>query len=263
MGSKGLHLGPKAHLPFKTGNKARRQALHIKRKKALDTQQREKRFRRRKEELNDPQQKEKRLARNQPATLDKKRTWDNVVADEEDQLGLAVDVERLKRQRTQEDDTAEAALEEPLPEEERGSDVDSMLEEDLDDDDEDDASEQGSDEDESDNTNKKKPSPPQVERSGSPSGSTMSTRFDLTPEALAAKFPSLFKPPADPKILITTSINSTLHAQAELLTELFPNSNYIRRSAHRYGHKYSVREIAKFAANRGYTSQGREKVTQL
>jgi ribosome production factor 1 len=57
-----------------------------------------------------------------------------------------------------------------------------------------------------------------------------------------------------PKILITTSLNSTLHEEAELLCSLFPNSTYVRRSSHRYSHKYSLREISKFAANREYTA---------
>ncbi|ROV89286.1 hypothetical protein VSDG_09069 [Cytospora chrysosperma] len=86
--------------------------------------------------------------------------------------------------------------------------------------------------------------------------STTSTNFDMTPAVLSAKFPNLFndEPPRMPKVLVTTSINSTLHKEAEILTSLFPNSEYIRRSAHRYGHKYSVREICRFAANREYTA---------
>lgn len=31
-----------------------------------------------------------------------------------------------------------------------------------------------------------------------------------------------------------------------MLEELIPNSAYVRRSSHRWGHKFSVREIAKF-----------------
>jgi ribosome production factor 1 len=72
---------------------------------------------------------------------------------------------------------------------------------------------------------------------------------------LSKKFPDLFsdEPPRVPKILVTTSFNSTLHKEAEILTSWFPNSEYIWRSAHRYGHKYGVREICKFASNREYT----------
>jgi len=57
-----------------------------------------------------------------------------------------------------------------------------------------------------------------------------------------------------PKVLITTSLKSTLHKEAAILTTLFPNSTYIRRSAHYHSHKYSLREISRFAANREYTT---------
>jgi ribosome production factor 1 len=127
-----------------------------------------------------------------------------------------------------------------LDEEEIDSDVDSMLED---------------EDEEEDQEVFKKPPLPKLHRAASPNPSTTSTRLDLTPESLAAKFPTLFEQPEkDPKILITTSINSTLHDQAQLLTALFPNSVYVRRSAHRFGHKFSVREIASFASNRNYTT---------
>jgi ribosome production factor 1 len=38
-----------------------------------------------------------------------------------------------------------------------------------------------------------------------------------------------------------------------MLTELFPNSKYVRRSAHAHAYKYSVREISKYAAARDFT----------
>lgn len=38
------------------------------------------------------------------------------------------------------------------------------------------------------------------------------------------------------------------------MASFFPNANYVRRSAHAHAHKYSVREIAKFASNREYTA---------
>jgi ribosome production factor 1 len=83
-----------------------------------------------------------------------------------------------------------------------------------------------------------------------------SANLDLTPEFLLLKFPTLFAadPLPIPKILVTTSINSTLHKEAEILTTLFPHCVYIRRSAHRYGHKFSVREIASFSSNRNFTA---------
>ncbi|RDK40097.1 Brix-domain-containing protein [Aspergillus phoenicis ATCC 13157] len=72
----------------------------------------------------------------------------------------------------------------------------------------------------------------------------------------AAKFPSLFSTenPKSPKILITTSLNSSLHHEAELLTDLFPNSVYVRRTRHRFAHQFSIREISKFATNRNFTA---------
>ncbi|KAL4883083.1 anticodon-binding protein [Aspergillus karnatakaensis] len=104
----------------------------------------------------------------------------------------------------------------------------------------------------------RKPSslPTATERATSPSQSTRSTNLNLAPEALAAKFPSLFSPESQrtPKILITTSLNSTLHHEGKILTNLFPNSVYIRRTAHAHSHKFSIRDIAQFASNREYTT---------
>ncbi|KAI0416262.1 Brix-domain-containing protein [Xylaria grammica] len=57
-----------------------------------------------------------------------------------------------------------------------------------------------------------------------------------------------------PRILITTSRHSTLHKQARDLEELIPNSTYVPRSAHRYSYEYSIKEISRFAANRGFTA---------
>lgn len=241
-------LSEKHALPFKTNNKLKRNDFHVKQKKVREATKRDDRMRRKREEAKNPRLKEERLARNVPDTIDKKRTWDFVDGDEEDILNAAVDVERLKRQKlaaeeaAQQEDGSEMA-----DEDDDESDRDSMLDE----------SEGG--EDSEGDEDKKQPkkraqSPPRKLRGSSPSGSTTTTSFSLTPESLAAKFPALFQPPRDPKILITTAINSTLHNEAELLTSLFPNSHYVRRTAHRYGHKYSVREISKFASNREYTT---------
>ncbi|GJC80694.1 ribosome production factor 1 [Colletotrichum liriopes] len=79
---------------------------------------------------------------------------------------------------------------------------------------------------------------------------------DVDDDSLGNVFPSLFTEdaPPPPKILITTSLNSTLHYEANIFRTVFPNSTYVPRSAHRYGHKYSLREISKFASNRDYTA---------
>ncbi|CAD0114841.1 unnamed protein product [Aureobasidium uvarum] len=77
-------------------------------------------------------------------------------------------------------------------------------------------------------------------RAPSPTPSTAATNLSLTPEGLASKFPGLFEHnDKDPKVLVTTSINSFLHEEASLLTSLFPNSVYIKRTAHFHAHKYS------------------------
>ncbi len=235
MGSKRVKpLSDKAALPFKTGNKFRRQDLHVKQKKARDALRRDERFKRKREEDKDPELRKERLARNVPTTIEQKRVWDEV---DGDGLGVSVDVEQLKRRRIEE---AEAAEQEPLNEAaEEDDDVDSMLDSD---------SEDGDEEKEK----AVKPRP----RASSNAPSTTSTNLDLTPTSLALKFPTLFTdtPPPSPKILLTTSINSTLHEEAHLLCNLFPNTTYVPRSSHRYGHKFSLREISKFAANREYTS---------
>lgn len=248
MASKKLKLGPKASLPFQTSNRERRQALHIKRKRALDTTRRDERIRRRKEEDKEPEMRQKRLKNNIPLTIERKRVWDEVDRDTGDGLGVSVDVERLKRAKLEEsskeniedDDNASNA------DQDVQNDKDSMI---------DSASES---EDEPLETNDRKPTGKRTatERATSPVQSTTSTNLDLAPETLALRFPTLFstEPPLTPKILVTTSLNSTLHNEARILTTLFPFSTYIPRSAHRYSHKYSVREISAFAANRSYTT---------
>jgi ribosome production factor 1 len=234
MGSKGNKpVNPKSLLPFKTGNKFKRQDLHLKQKKARDSLRRDERFRRKREEDRNPEMREERLARNVPMTIDKKRVWDDM---DGDGLGVSVDVEQLKRRRMEE---AEAADEEAVEsEEEEEDDADSMLD---------------SDEEEDEDGEKKSKQRP---RASSVAASTTSTNLDLTPDSLALKFPTLFsdEPPPTPKVLLTTSINSTLHDEAQLLSTLFPNTVYIPRSSHRYGHKFSIREISKFATNREYTA---------
>ena len=243
MASKKLKLSSKAHLPFRTANKEKRQGLHIKRKKAQDSIRRDERFRRRREEDKDPSLREARLKANVPLTLERKRVWDEVDRDTSDGVGLSVDVERLKRQRLEEEKDALEEDEQQIldSEEERDSMIDLASEDEI-----------------------EEPTLPQkslrrktaTERATSPVQSTTSTGLNFTPEALAAKFPNIFSkdPPPIPKILITTSLNSTLHNEGQLLTTLFPHSVYIPRSSHRYGNKFSVREIASFASNRNYTA---------
>lgn len=242
MSSKKPKLSTKAHLPFKTQNKEKRQSLHINRKRATDGIKRDERFRRRREEDKDPSLREQRLKQNVPLTLERKRVWDDVDSDIGDGLGVSVDVERLKRRKDEEEQAAlgEAEEEEEGKETSEGEDEerDSMI---------DSASEDETVEVAKQATAPKTRTP--TERATSPVQSTRSTNLDFTPDALAAKFPTLFSTdaPPVPKVLITTSFNSTLHKEADHLTSLFPHSVYIPRSSHRYSHKFSVREICSFA----------------
>jgi ribosome production factor 1 len=240
----------------KTGNKLRRKMNHVKRKRAKDAARREERYAFKKEEAKNPKLKEERLKRNIPLTLERKRIWNEADNDtEETGLGLSVDVERIKRAKKEEEDELNRPFEEgeddsEAPESDNES-VDSMLASD----DEDEEEEKDGEEKES-RGGKKTSLPTATERATEPTQSTRSTNLSLAPEALAAKFPTLFTsgPPPTPKILITTAINSNLHDEAEILTDLFPNSVYIRRTAHRYSHKFSIREISKFATNRNFTT---------
>ncbi|KAI9761260.1 MAG: hypothetical protein M1835_008213 [Candelina submexicana] len=247
----------KVRLTSKPRNKLRRQALHVKRKRAQDSSRRDERFRRKREEDKHPELREDRLKRNVPLTLDRKRVWDEVEGEVGDGIGLSVDAERLKRWRTErqsdgdEEDRSPSSGSSESDSPSEDDDLDSMIDFGSD------------DENQADDTTIPSAKPPKpnakrdpTDRATSPTGSTTTTKLDQTPDSLASKFPTLFAADSrpTPKILITTSINSTLHHQAELLTTLFPHSVYIRRSAHRYGHKFSIREISSFATARNYTT---------
>ena len=243
MASKKIKLSPKASLQFQTANKQRRQSLHIRRKKALDSSKRDERFRRRKEEDQDSSLREKRLKQNIPLTLERKRVWDDVDRDTGDGLGVSIDVERLKRQKLQEQSAQAPEISGP-PQNEPDDDLDSML-----------GSSSEADEDQPEKNAKKPQIRTATERATSPDQSIASTNLTLDLENLNSKFPSLFTiPHPEPKTLVTTSLNSNLHHEADLLTTLFPHSVYIPRSSHKYSHKFSVREIASFATSRNYTA---------
>ncbi|KAG6039650.1 hypothetical protein E4U41_002347 [Claviceps citrina] len=230
---------------LKAANKAKRQELYVQHKKASGKERREERHRRRKAENLDPALRAARLAKNKTLTLDQKRVWDQ---GDDDSLGAQVNLEQLRKRQLEEAEAEEekAVLDAEMKDgEDDEDDNDSMLDsEDEDDDDE--AKQQAAIE---------KQRAKRARRDTSIAPSTTSTNLDLTPTALALKFPTLFSddPPSEPKVLVTTSLNSTIHSEAQLLSTLFPNSTYIPRSAHRYGYKYSLREICKFATNRDYT----------
>ena len=232
--------------PHKIANKAKRQSHNLKIKKQTESSKRDARLRRRRAEDKDPRLREDRQAKNVPATIDNKRTWDEAQADEEEsgRLGLSVDVLNPKRRKV------DVEPEEPLEQEDNGDvladrgekddDVDSML-----------GSESQEDDDDELDAGARQDSP---ERPPSEAPSA-ATDLNMTPEVLMQRFPSLFNAAdKEPKVLITTSINGTTHWEAQLLTSIFPNSEYVKRTAHFHSYKYSVREISKYAATRGYTT---------
>ncbi|PHH89685.1 hypothetical protein CDD83_5491 [Cordyceps sp. RAO-2017] len=233
---------------LKAANKLKRQELFVQHKKAKGKERREERFRRKKDEDRDPSLRAARLAKNRPLTLDLKRVWDE---GDDDSLGSRVDLEKLKRRRIEHAEERQALEDAEMQnaDGDEDEDNDSMLDSDEDDDEDDDDSEARQ-------AALKRQRERRARRDNSVAPSTTSTNLDLTPSSLALKFPSLFSdvPVPEPKILVTTSLNSTIHDDAQLISTLFPNSTYIRRSAHRYGHKYSLREICKFASSREYTS---------
>lgn len=238
--------------PTKIGNKLKRKEQFVKHKKITENQKRDDRLRRRRAEDKNPALRDARRAKNVPMTIDKKRTWDTADPNDEDgKLGLSVDLQSIKRRKVEdeedEDKGDEAEEEQDGEASDHDSDADSML---------DDESEDEADSDSETKSTKKKQQKDEAKpRAPSPTPSTAATNLSLTPESLAAKFPSLFEQTdKEPKVLITTSINSFLHEEASLLTSLFPNSVYIKRTAHFHAHKYSIREIASFASNRNYTS---------
>lgn len=263
---------PSVATGMKPKNKLRRQAAHLSIKKAREAEKRDARLRRKREEAKDASLREERLARNVPRTIESKRVWDDApVGDDEDALGWSVDVERLAKRRKLEQEAAEnrhnddnendddeegvLARLKKRDQQEANSDPDQDQDSDADSDSQTDSmldSDSDSDDSSSAPSRKRKSAPPP--RASSPGATSTATNLEMSPEFLKQKFPQLFEPVAEPKILITTSINSTLHKEAETLTSLFPNSTYIRRTAHVHAHKYSVREIAQFASAREYTA---------
>jgi ribosome production factor 1 len=261
MGSKKLHPSAKSALTYKSANKDRRKQFHVEQKQARDSIKRDERFRRKREEDKNPELREERLAKNKPHTIDSKRKWDEALGEDGDaMLGLAVDIEQLSKGRKAEQDAQAAQAGDDGQDitdfdgfdDDEDSDNDSML--DDDESEENDAELEATSVNDAEHQNQEDDNQLRPIREHSLTSSVTTTRLDIAPETLISKFPSLFEPPENPKILITTSLNSTLHDQAKLLTGLFPNSEYVRRTASRYAHKYSVREISSFAANRGYST---------
>ena len=231
--------------PHKIANKLKRREQNLKVKKQKESTKRDDRLRRRRIEDKNPKLREERRAKNTPSTIDNKRTWDEIDANEEESgaLGLSVDILNPKRRKVEAEPEQKSDSDGPTEndEEMRDDDVDSMLDSESEEDAE---ADQGQD--------PSKEEPPDRPPSEAPS---TATDLNATPEALMQRFPTLFNAlEKEPKLLITTSINATIHHEAELLTLLFPNSTYVKRTAHFHGYKFSVREISKYAASRDYTT---------
>jgi ribosome production factor 1 len=271
MPSKKLKLPAKSALDFRAANKDRRKLFHVQQRRARDALKRDRQFARKRAERKDPELREKRRAENVPDTLDSKRKWDEwedeANKEEDEVLGRAVDLVGLAKRRKMEEagdgeHEADEASEADGADGADGDEMDEDMDEEVDDQtgsDWDDDSMLGDESDsEEDNilsTDQQKLAIAKPDDGPPPPLSTMADEVpSLAPTSLVSKFPTLFDAPAIPKILVTTSLNSTLHAQAEAVASLFPNASYVRRSAHRFGHKYSIREISRFAANRGFTA---------
>jgi ribosome production factor 1 len=244
--------------PHGIPNKIKRSEQLLKLKKAKESAKRDERLRRRRTEDKNPKLREERRAQNVPATIDSKRVWDDVEPDGDLNLGLSVDLGSIKRRRVEDEAQSHGtpkALGKTKSKTSSGSanadndsDADSMLDFGS----EDEAVEGQEEDEEVDGEDASATAKPA--RASSPAPST-ATDMNLTPENLQSRFPSLFEPlEHPPKVLITTSINCHLKHEAQLLTNLFPNSNFVPRNTHFHGHKYSIKEISAFASNRNYTA---------
>ncbi|KAK4569755.1 Ribosome production factor 1 [Recurvomyces mirabilis] len=252
--------------PDKIPNKIKRREQNVKRKRSTENAKRDDRLRRRRQEDKNPHLREERRAKNVPATIDSKRTWDvaNEDAEGEAKLGVSVDVLNPKRRKVVEE---EKQRPEDIDPEAHQADVEddeepvavSVLAVDGEGEDEDEVDSMLDSDSENDEDEEGTNDPPDRADSEAPSAvpstaTTTATDLNLTPEALIARFPTFFaNPDRDPKVLVTTSINSPCHWEAQLLTSLFPGSHYIKRTAHYHSYKYSIREISTYATERGYT----------
>ncbi|KAK5000263.1 hypothetical protein LTR28_013128, partial [Elasticomyces elasticus] len=107
-------------MPSNVGNKLKRQSLHLKHKKAKESQRRDDRLRRRRAEDKNPQLREERQARNVPQTIDRKRTWDDALGQEADNLGLSIDLQSAKRSKPEgEEEKEEQAVQDGADEKDR------------------------------------------------------------------------------------------------------------------------------------------------
>ncbi|KAL7268312.1 Ribosome production factor 1 [Rhizina undulata] len=216
---------------FNIPNKLHRQSHNARLKSALSSQKRKARSERKKDEERDPTLKEERIKKNIPATLERKRVWDERVEgafpeeDEEQLKDAKIEVKRRKKS------SAKA----------------SKLKSSSDSDDDEDVPDSESSGNSNEDSDEEPEAPPEE------------TPEDLEAKRLAARekaqaskaeseetstlFPTLTPTTSMPKILITTNRNCHVHLPAEQLTDLFPNATYIPR-----GRKFSIKEICTFAS---------------
>lgn len=225
---------------METQNKVQRQEAWLRTKRDNGRTQIQGRKTRRRGEDKNPQLRAERLARYKPKTLEDKRIWPVSEDDYARRKRRKVAEEaQVLEEKMEEDNEEEGSTEEAAAEAEGNSDDD--LASFLGDDDE---------EEEEAASRKKKGA---KEETDSMTADEKAARQD----AMAEKYAELLKEPApaEPRILITTSRHATIHKYAHTLVDLFPNSTYIPRSGHRFvHHEYSIREIAGYATNRGYTA---------
>ncbi len=136
---------------------------------------------------------------------------------DDDSLGALVDVAQVKRRRVAQEEQERGNVDADLSSADLSSDND----------DDDDELDSMFDSDEEDNNDDSEPGVSEARMKkdvqDASLGSSIATNFDLTPASLTLKFPtSLVDGPArTPKILVTTSLHSTLHEQARTLCSLF------------------------------------------
>ncbi|OAA66516.1 RNA processing factor 1 [Niveomyces insectorum RCEF 264] len=236
-------------------NKANRQEFWLRTKAAKGrTRIQERRDRRREEEKN-PALRAERLAKNKTLTLEDKRIWpvsDDLWARRKRRKVAGEESEDKEKEEHREKRDEETVVDDENEDEGDSDDVGSLLDSDSDDD-------KSDNETDGQSKEKSRAKSDKAVQDAAAAAAADDAGATAHEDAMAAKFAALLPnhdaTTAEPRILITTSRHATIHRYAHTLVDMFPNSTYIPRSGHRYvHHEYSVREIAGFAHNRGYTA---------
>lgn len=205
---------------FSIPNKLHRKSHNVRLKSALATQKRTDRFERKRAEEDDPALRDVRIKKNVPATLERKRVWDERVEG------------AIPGRREPPEPACEAA---PQRKKQKSGDTDA-----------------DTDVDDADKNTPAVPGPEPEPAEAVEARALADHEKEQAAKAEACEtqslFPTLLPAPAPattPRILITTSRNCHVHQPAEELTQLFPNATYIPRG---HGSRFSIREICSFAA---------------